>query len=183
MAKQSAFEAHRSDPLLQDLNLAKVALHNWLNAEAVHWKQRAKINQLQDGDRNTKFFNLSAKSKGIRKSIDRISIGGIILEEEDQIRDQASTFFSNLLQATSVILDEALFQMEGPFVSEEQNKILTATPSPADIREAVCKLKRSSSPRLDGFSWAFFTNCWQIVGKQVVGPQGQSPISSPQVAS
>ena len=44
MAKRSAFEAHRSDPLLQDLNLAKVALHNWLNAEAVHWKQRAKIN-------------------------------------------------------------------------------------------------------------------------------------------
>lgn len=58
--------------------------------------------------------------------------------------------------------------MAGPSVSAEQNKLLTTIPSSFKIREAVFQLKRNNSPGPDGFSRVFFTNCWHIVGPDVM---------------
>lgn len=163
---QIAFDANPSDSLLLALNSGKSNLHNWLNAEAAHWKLKSGINWLQDGDRNTKFFHLSAKSRSLQNSIDIISVG----EDEEQIKDQACNYFSYLMHSRSSISipDEGLFNMEGPSVTAEQNHFLMATPSPSEIKEAIFGLKRNSSPRLDRFSGIFFTSCWQIVDPDVI---------------
>eukprot|EP00268_Persea_americana_P007340 TRINITY_DN12726_c0_g1_i4.p1 TRINITY_DN12726_c0_g1~~TRINITY_DN12726_c0_g1_i4.p1 ORF type:complete len:100 (-),score=20.69 TRINITY_DN12726_c0_g1_i4:291-590(-) len=87
LTKQAAFEAQPSDSLLKELNLAKASLHNWLNAESTHWKQRAKIEWLHEGDRNTKFFHISAKAKGIRNRIDKIKVDGTLFEDGSLIKD------------------------------------------------------------------------------------------------
>lgn len=137
MDAQTAFDSSPCDSILLDLNSAKPALHNLLNAESTLWKQRAKIRWLQDGDRNTKFFHLSSKSRGIQNRIDRISVGGTLFEVKEDIKDQASVSFSNLLRSSSVIPEEALFGMTRPSVSLDQNKLLTAIPSSTKIREAV----------------------------------------------
>ena len=79
----------------------------------------AKVKWLQDGDRNTKFFHLSAKSKGICNRIDKINVECTIYEDDNQIKDQAASFFSNVFQADTVIPDEDLFLLEGPSISEE----------------------------------------------------------------
>ena len=118
LAKELAFESNPSDSFLRDLNLAKSSLHNWLKAKSTHWKQRAKVKWLQDGDRNTKFFHLSAKSKGICNRIDKINVECTIYEDDNQIKDQAASF-SNVFQADTVIPDEDLFLLEGPSISEE----------------------------------------------------------------
>lgn len=39
------------------------------------------------------------------------------------------------------ILNEGLFNMEGPSVTAKQNHFLVATPSPSEIKEAVFGLK------------------------------------------
>lgn len=82
LAKEVTFETQPSDPLLRDLNLAKASLHNWLYAKSTHWKQRAKVKWLQDGDRNTKFFRLSAEAKSICNCIDKISVDGNLYEDD-----------------------------------------------------------------------------------------------------
>lgn len=66
LEEQPAYDSNPSDQLLLDLNLGKSALHNWLNAESTHWKQKEKVRWLQYGDRNTKEFHLLAKSRSIR---------------------------------------------------------------------------------------------------------------------
>eukprot|EP00268_Persea_americana_P061729 TRINITY_DN7830_c0_g1_i4.p1 TRINITY_DN7830_c0_g1~~TRINITY_DN7830_c0_g1_i4.p1 ORF type:complete len:367 (+),score=53.05 TRINITY_DN7830_c0_g1_i4:1557-2657(+) len=78
LVKETAFEAQPSDSLFRELAQAKASLHNWLNAESTHWKQRAKVKWLSEGDRNTKFFHLSAKAKGIRNRIDQITVDGTL---------------------------------------------------------------------------------------------------------
>ena len=168
---QSVFDSDNSDLHLLALNSSKSSLHNWLNAQATHWKQKAKANWLQDGDRNTKFFHLSAKSRSIRNRIDKITVDGNLFEDEDQIRDQASLHFSKLLNsstAPSSTSDAILFYMAGPSITDEDNISLSAIPSPSEIKEDVFGLKGLSSPGPDGFSGAFFTNCWHIVGNDVI---------------
>ena len=155
-------------PSFRPFNSKKSLLYNWLNAKAVHWKQRSRIRWLQDDDRNTKFFHLSAKSRSIWNRIDSISVGDTLFKDEEQIRDQACIHFSKLLQSSFSIPDESLFNMAGPSVKEEQNGILVAIPSATKIRDAVFGLKRNVAPGPDGFSDAFFTNCWVIVGSDVI---------------
>lgn len=80
MDAQIAFDSETSEPRLKGLNDAKVDLHNWLNSESAHWKQKSEIHWLQDGDRNTRFFHLAKSS--IHNHIDSIFVGGNIIEEE-----------------------------------------------------------------------------------------------------
>lgn len=58
--------------------------------------------------------------------------------------------------------------MEGPSVLAEQNRDLTAIPSPIEIRDAIFGLKNNSSPGPDGFSRVFFTGCWHIISQDVI---------------
>ena len=115
------------------MNLAKASLHNWLNVESTQWKQRAKVKWLQDRDRSTKFYHLSAKAKGIKTRIDKVKVDGILYEEGNQIKYQASSFFSNLFQTDPVIL-EGLLHLAGPSVSEAHNQFLVVVPSPEEIK-------------------------------------------------
>ena len=68
------------------------------------------------------FFHLLPKFRGSRNRIDRISVGGSSVEDEEEIKTQASIFFSTLLQSSSMIPDESLFNMATPSVSTEQNQ-------------------------------------------------------------
>lgn len=147
------------------LNSSKSFLHNCLTTEVVHWKQKFKIRWLQDGDKNTKFFHFFAKSRSSINRIDIISVDGNVIEDAEEIRVQACSFFSNLMQSSSSVPDKALFNRLGPSVSDEQNQILVAVPTSVEIREVVFSLKRSSSPGPDGFSGVFFTHCWGILVK------------------
>lgn len=141
--------------MLMTLTSAKYVLHNWLLVESAHWKQKAKISWLEDGDRNTRFFHLSAKSRSLCNQIDGITVGGNLFEDEVAIRDQASLFFSKLFQSLPSTPDESLFNLAGPSVSEEQNQILMAIPTAAEIREVVFSLKKTSSLGPDGFPGIF----------------------------
>lgn len=43
LVSQNPYDTNPSDSLLLELTTAKSVLHNWLNAKAVHWKQKAKV--------------------------------------------------------------------------------------------------------------------------------------------
>ena len=68
---------------------------------------------------NTRFFHLLAKAKGNRNRIDKIMVDGTLFEDGNLIKEQASSFFSNLFQAAPVIPDEDIFNLAGPSVIEE----------------------------------------------------------------
>lgn len=62
-----------SDATAALLAEAKSSFHNLLRAEETYWKQKSRVKWLEDGNRNTKFFHLSAKIRGNRNTIEQIS--------------------------------------------------------------------------------------------------------------
>ena len=88
LSNQNAYDLSPLDQLLVDLNSAKTSLHNWLKAEATHWKQKSRVKWLHDGDRNTHFFHLSAKSRGNFNRIDKITVDGSLLDYQALIREK-----------------------------------------------------------------------------------------------
>lgn len=60
--------------------------HKTLNQEEIHWKQKARVDWIQKGDRNTKFFKMSTLR---RRSINIIAKtrnwSGVITYEEKEI--------------------------------------------------------------------------------------------------
>lgn len=146
--------AHDSSPspkLLLDLNNAKCSLHNrWPKVEETHWRQKAKTKWLQEGDRSTNIFHLSAKVRRHFNRIDKISVDGALLEDSSLIKQKAVEFFSNLLKAYPEVPSDSLFQLAGPSLSKAENGRLINVPSDLEIREAVFSLKKESSLGPDG---------------------------------
>lgn len=88
---QITFESSPSDALLLDLSSAKSSLHNCLNVESAHWKQRAKIRWLRDGNKNISCLHLST-TKFIGFQLVEIS-----LKMKRKSETKRLSFFSNLL--------------------------------------------------------------------------------------
>ena len=142
MDLQTAFADCPCAFILLDFNSAKFDLHNWLNAESVLWKQRAKIRWLQDGDRNTTFFHLFEKPRGIRNRIDSISEAGMLFEEEVQIRDQATLFFSNLLKSFPGHINEALSKKAGLLSPQTRTSLSQSVPLPRRSKRQFSSLRK-----------------------------------------
>ena len=71
---------------------------------------------MQSRDGNTRFFHLSAKTKGCFNRIDSITTEGSLLEDPEQIRDHAVEFYYNLFKALPESQDEEFLNLEGPSV-------------------------------------------------------------------
>lgn len=52
-------------------------------------------------------------------------------------------------------------------VSEDQNSLITATPSQDEVRIAVFALDSASSPGPDGFGGYFYQKSWDIIADDV----------------
>lgn len=62
---------------------------------------------------------------------------------------------------------EFLHNFTWPHVSQDQNLILTATPSPKEVRDTVFSLDPASSPGPDGFGGYFYQKCWEVISEDV----------------
>lgn len=140
------------------LSLTKSSLQNLLQDEKIHWKQKSRISWLQEGDKNTRFFHLTAKIRGTKNRIDKVEYKGNTLENHPQIKAVAVEFFFDIFNPSPAQLDPLLFQVQSKTVSPAQNSILQAVPANEEIRASIFSLNKSSSPGPDGFSGSFFTS-------------------------
>jgi hypothetical protein len=90
----------KSDVLVEE-NRIKEELHVMLEQEEHKWKQRAKINWLQNGDRNTKFFNAYANQRKKRNQISKIiDKDGRLCSSKEDIEEAFISFRKELFTAS-----------------------------------------------------------------------------------
>jgi len=144
------------------------ALQDLLEQEDLKWKQRAKENWLQFGDRNSKFFHACANQKHSRSKIQNIDdINGRNCSTKETIEEAFVGYFSDLFKAGENLEVEACVDALDQKVTPEMNRRLLAEFTVEEIAIALNQMPPLKSPGPDGFSACFYQHNWGTVHSEV----------------
>ncbi|KAL9685159.1 hypothetical protein QQ045_022606 [Rhodiola kirilowii] len=100
-------------------------------------EEKARVNWLQSGERNTSLFHASIKARRIQNSIRLQLEDGSHTDDPDIIGIKASDHFQELFGGfpNSGVLN--IPDLITPIINEEQNSMLTRSPDEEEIRQTV----------------------------------------------
>lgn len=150
----------READLLKKLQIQKKALF-------LDLKQRAKIEFINCNDENSKyFFARIAERRSFGSIFEITDHNNLTHKNPEGVQNAFVDFFSSLFGKSSNVLnlDSSLLQ-EGPFLSDANKAMLSATITREEIKSAIFAMHSDKSPGPDGFSPGFFKNCWDIIGE------------------
>jgi hypothetical protein len=144
----------------------KKRITGWLAVEKARKKQCARINNIREGDANTRFFHLRANGRRRKNFVQHLRHdGGWFFNHEDKQR-LIQDHFTNVMNAPPPrsrdlswpdldlpTLD--LASLDSPFSDEE-------------IWRAICLLPQDKAPGPDGFTGHFFKKCWPTIRADVM---------------
>lgn len=120
--------------------------------EEIHWKQRARVNWLQHGDRNTRFFHAKASQRKATNSIKGLfNARGEWYTNIDDMADIAKDYFGNMFSTSDPNMwdIETVINLTDNVVGDHMNNVLCAKFSEEEIHKAVFNMHpvQSSRPR------------------------------------
>jgi hypothetical protein len=143
-------------------------LNNLLEQEEKKWQQRAKVNWLKFGDKNSKYFHACASQKQKRRNIQQIKDKeGHMCTNQGDIENAFIQYFQELFTAGKHLEVEACMRVLEPKVTELMNQKLLADFTEEDISIALNQMAPLKAPGPDGFSACFYKNNWDDVKSKV----------------
>uniref|UniRef100_A0A803QG78 Reverse transcriptase domain-containing protein n=1 Tax=Cannabis sativa TaxID=3483 RepID=A0A803QG78_CANSA len=161
---------HRSQDTMNELQRTEVILDDLLEQEEIYWQQRSRVDWLNSGDRNTKFFHAKASA---RKSNNKIK--SLLTEAGDRVHSKTAMaaaihdYFASIFSADTID-EEALSQTLNAIpnmVTDDMNDELTKPFRAAEIESALHSMALDKSPGIDGMSSMFYQQNWSVVGEAV----------------
>jgi hypothetical protein len=151
-----------------EVRRVKQELQNLLDQENLRWKQRAKINWLKYGDRNTKFYHACANQRKKSNQIYKIKDEqGMIWEAQGDIEKTFVNYFSGLFSTDCAgNLDLCLTHLDKR-VTRSMNESLLRPFEVEEVSFALNQMGPLKAPGPDGLSAGFFQNHWDILGDEV----------------
>ncbi|RVW27506.1 LINE-1 reverse transcriptase-like [Vitis vinifera] len=146
---------------------AKDAFYKWVLMEEIQWRQKSRELWLKEGDRNTGYFHRMANAHRRNNSLDRITINGEMLTEDQEVREGIVNAFQNLLsEETGWRADIEGLQLKQLNSREAEN--LEVPFSEEEIHFALMEMRGDKAPGPDGFTMAFWQDCWDVVKEEVM---------------
>ncbi|XP_071678560.1 uncharacterized protein [Lolium perenne] len=132
-------------------------LEELLHREEMMWRQRSRINWLNEGDRNTKYFHKKASWRQTKNRIKRISgANGNWTDDPAAIEDLATEFFKKLHTKDKEVAPDDLINLLHTPISKEMNAGLCKEFSDEEIGDALFQIGPLKAPRPDGMPGRFF---------------------------
>ncbi|XP_062028650.1 uncharacterized protein LOC133744575 [Rosa rugosa] len=148
--------------------LIKYELEKFAEFEEVMWKQKSRIDWLQEGDKNTKFFHAYAKGRGKQNKVTGIfDEHGMWCEDLQEVQDAFVSYFSNLYTTEGCANLDLILDKIPRRVSDEVNVKLLKKFERWEIEFSLKHMAAQKSPGFDGMSALFFKTYWPIVGDSV----------------
>jgi hypothetical protein len=148
--------------------MAKQRLQLLLDQENLKWKQRAKADWLQGGDRNTKYYHACAnyrkKSNQIFSIVDEL---GVLRDSDAAVKEAFVNYFSDLFTAGPAGDPRSCLEHLEEKVSTSMNMELLKPFSTEEVDSALHQMAPLKAPGPDGFPAGFFQHHWAVMGKEV----------------
>ena len=143
-------------------------IHVLLDKEDLRWHQRARIDWLKFGDRNTKFFHVCANARRQRNFIGVIhDVQGVKKESTEGVKEAFVHYFSKLFTAGQVKDMTPYLRHLSRCVTQDMNTELLRDFTMEEIRDALRQMAPLKAPGLDGLNACFYQTNWTILGDEV----------------
>ena len=136
--------------------------------EEMYWHQRARVNWINYGDANTRFFHLTASYRKQRNRIFKLrDANDRWITDTQELKNAVKIHFADIFRSTGNRDFSRLISLVPRMISEDMNQSLCKEVSDAEILAAVNHLGPLKAPGKDGFPGFFFRKYWDIVGTHV----------------
>lgn len=143
--------------LSTSLKTTRIELNCWLEKEDEMWRQRSRINWLQLGDRNTRFFHAKASAIFKKNLIDGLlDAEGRWQEDEARIEDIVVDYYNNLFTSNNPTDFTEILEAVTLKVTLVMNQSLTRDFSAAKVKLALKQMYPLKVPGPDGMPPLFF---------------------------
>ncbi|KAK1317289.1 hypothetical protein QJS10_CPA05g01669 [Acorus calamus] len=164
-------ESHQSvdSPISDSIRSASNKLSALQRQSEMYWAQRARIQWLKEGDKNTRYFQHRVQRRRIRNRINMVRTSeGIIINDQEQIHHYVEKFFEEhwtSRQHSVIQIPENLLSRRVPMEMAAQ-LILPFTEE--EVEWAVRRLPFNKAPGPDGFPGEFYKAFWPIIKNDLV---------------
>lgn len=145
---------------------AQMELWQWMKRKESFWAQQSRSKWLREGDRNTRYFHVTASLRRRNNNINSLTCDNRLLDTPEEIKEAAVIFFRNLFKEehkNRPVFGDLHFKK----LNLEQGVELTAPFSHSEIDEAVASCDSSKAPGPDGFNFKFVKNAWEVIKEDV----------------
>jgi hypothetical protein len=136
-------------------------LAHLLQEEEIKLYQRAKTNNLLEGDSNTKYFQLIASGKYRKIRIFQLQHEDTLIEGEQALKEYTTYYYKDLFgppKRSSFSLNESRVE-DIVQVSQEENDLIIRPFTCDEIQEAVFQMEHNKASGPDGFPVEFYQAC------------------------
>jgi hypothetical protein len=138
------------------------------NQRDLYWKQRAKVNWLTKGDRNTTFFHSYASERKKHNRIKQLKReDGSMVEGEEEMAAVVTNYFNNLFTSHAGPRLEELLERVIQRVTPEMNDMLLREFTHEEVKDALNSISDLKVLGPDGMPAVFYKRYWDIVGDRV----------------
>ncbi|OMO91306.1 reverse transcriptase [Corchorus capsularis] len=151
-----------NESLRNKLYHCKGELWKLMRAEERSLHQKSRVNWLNNGDKNSRFFHQKVAMRNASNNITSIQHNNFTITDPSEIKSFISSHFENLYNSRNAL---KIRNFDGRFNSlSDSSRIFLETPfTSEEIFEAINVSDGNKSPGPDGFNLHFFKKNWDIV--------------------